>query len=149
MKSRLFSLLPAKLAGTRSDEAVMAETVRDASAVLFAQNWLAVKGNSLSQQNFRGEWGWNVFTCEPTWWAILPFFAHGQKPAGGWHIYGHTCWVRVGGLITGWQKIKMIWWIMAVVTTQWDEARVYSVPSAWRRWGVAVILFKSHSSASS
>lgn len=55
MKSRLFSLLPAKLAGTRSDEAVMAETVRDASAVLFAQNWLAVKGNSLSQQNFRGE----------------------------------------------------------------------------------------------
>ena len=83
MKSRLFSLLPVKLAGTRSDETVMAETVRDASAVLFAQNWLAVKGNSLSQQNFRVNEGEMFSDVSLPGEQFCLFFAHGQKPAGG------------------------------------------------------------------
>lgn len=47
------------------------------------------------------------------------FLAPGPKPAGGWHIHGHTCWVRGGGLITGWKK----WYGDSVQLLQLNQKR--------------------------
>lgn len=83
-------------------------------------------------------WGHYSFTEEyPGWaevkyFAILPqicayrsisaFLAPWPKPAGGWYIHRHTCWARVGGLITGW-KNDMV-----------NQSRCYN----WMRRGPAV-----------
>lgn len=67
-------------------------------------------------------WGWmglKYFVCLPQMSAYLgrnsTFLAPGPKPAGGWD----TCWVRVGGLITGWQK----WYSESVQLLQLNEKR--------------------------
>lgn len=94
--------------------------------------------------------GVKYFESLPRIWAYLgsnsAFLALGRKPAGGWQIHGHTCWVQVGGLITGWKKK---WYGESVQLLLCDEALVHNVPPAWRHWGVTVILVNSQSSATS
>lgn len=123
----------------------------DAKTCVVAESWLVIVMTLVfyreSSRVNNGAVFYNSASDTPYHGSISAFLAPWLKPAGGWYIHRHTCWVGVGGLITGWKKI--IWWIRAVVTTEWEEALLYNVPPAWRHWEFTVILSKSHSRATS